>query len=514
MESSVPVLEMKHITKSFDGKLANDNISLVVNEGEIVALLGENGAGKSTLMNVLFGLYKADSGEIFIDGEKANIESPLDAIEAGIGMVHQHFMLVSAFSTYENIALSIAGHQNGIIDSKTLRAQIAKRSEQYDLNVPVDMITEDLSVGMQQQVEILKALFRDCKILVLDEPTGVLNEQEKTKLFESLKSMKKAGMSIIFISHKLDEVLEISDKVVILSQGKRVDTVKTSETTKEDLAKRMVGRDVVFSISKEEHLDLKEKEIVLELKNLNVEGRRLASTIKDLSLTVHKGEIFGIAGVDGNGQSELIEAISGLRHVSSGGIWLDGSDVTNAKVQDVKCKGLSLIPEDRRGVGTVGTYNLDQNILLRCCELEKFHKSAGRINQSKLHENSDELIEEFDIRIPNRNMPVGQLSGGNIQKVILAREISSEPSVLLCMHPTRGLDVGAIEFVRARLVELADQGCGIVLVSTELEEIIFLADRMAVMSNGRLSKPFAPHERSTEEIGLLLGGIESEGANE
>lgn len=510
MENNVPVLEMKHITKSFDGKLANDDISLFVNEGEIVALLGENGAGKSTLMNVLFGLYKQDSGDIYIDGEKAHIESPLDAIEAGIGMVHQHFMLISAFSTYENIALSVAGHRNGIVDSKKLRAEIAERSKQYDLNVPVDMLTEDLSVGMQQQVEILKALFRDCKILVLDEPTGVLNEQEKSKLFESLQSMKKAGMSIIFISHKLDEVLEVSDKVVILSQGKRVDTVKTSETTKEDLVKRMVGRDVVFRVSKEEQPDVIDKEIVLDVRNINVEGKRLASTIKNLSLTVHKGEIFGIAGVDGNGQSELVEAISGLRPVSNGTILLNGTDVTNSSVRDIKCKGLGLIPEDRRGVGTVGSYDLDQNVLLRCCELKKYHKSGGRINKSKIHGDCDDLIGEFDIRIPLRDMPVGQLSGGNIQKVILAREISSEPSVLLCMHPTRGLDVGAIEFVRARLVELADQGCGIILISTELEEIIFLADRMAVMSNGRLSKPFAPHERSSEEIGLLLGGIESE----
>lgn len=510
MKNEVPVLEMNNISKSFDGKLANDDISLFVNKGEIVALLGENGAGKSTLMNVLFGLYKPDAGEILIDGKKANIESPLDAIEAGIGMVHQHFMLVSAFSTYENIALSVAGHRNGVIDRKKLRAKIMERSEQFDLNVPIDMLSEDLSVGLQQQVEILKALFRDCKILVLDEPTGVLNEQEKSKLFESLKSMKKAGMSIIFISHKLDEVLEISDKVVILSQGKRVDTVITRETTKEDLAKRMVGREIIFNVSKEENVDVVNKETVLELRNIKVEGKRLASTIKDVSLSVHKGEIFGIAGVDGNGQSELIEAIAGLRHVSSGQVFLNGVDVTNSTVQETKCKGLGLVPEDRRGVGTVGAYNLDQNILLRCCELKKYHKSGGRIDKSRLQNNSNNLIEEFDIRIPHRDMPVGQLSGGNIQKVILAREISSKPCVLLCMHPTRGLDVGAIEFVRARLLELADQGCGIVLVSTELEEIMFLADRMSVISNGRLSKPFAPHERSVDEIGLLLGGIESE----
>lgn len=503
------ILEMNGITKTFDGKPANDNVTLKVNEGEIVALLGENGAGKSTLMNILFGLYKPDSGEIRIDGEVVTINSPLDAIELGVGMVHQHFMLISAFTTYENIALSLSGKRNGVIDSQHIRQEIDEHSKKYNLSIAIDTITQDLPVGLQQQVEILKALLGDCRILVLDEPTGVLNEQEKEKLFASLKELKASGLSIIFISHKLDEVLEISDRVVILRRGKMVDAVDTKDTNKADLASRMVGRDVVFSVVREEDgSDKTKNEKVLEIRGIDVRGIRHAQTIKNLSLTIHKGELFGIAGVDGNGQSELVEAIAGLTRVIHGEILLNGNDITNMTPRFIKQSGLAFIPEDRRSTGIVSSYNLDQNIFFRRSDSDVFRKSFGRIDTQKLHHLGNQLIEEFDIRIANRNMPVGQLSGGNIQKVILAREISSDPYVLVAMHPTRGLDVGAIEFVHQRLLDLLSCGAGILLISTELDEIMSLSDRMAVMSNGTLSDPFKPNELTLSQIGMLMGGSE------
>lgn len=512
MDERKPVLEMKNISKSFAGKIANDDISLKINQGEIVALLGENGAGKTTLMNILFGLYKPDAGEIYIDGERADIKSPLDAIRLGIGMVHQHFMLVSAFNSYENITLSLAEKKLGRIDSKSIKEMIETTSEKFDLTVHPNLIVEELPVGLQQQVEILKALLGECKLLILDEPTGVLNEQEKQKLFESLKELRASGLSIIFISHKLDEVLEISDRVVILRRGKLVDAVETKYVNKEDLACRMVGRNVVFCVKREdvEH-EMKDKKPVLEIRSLCVPGKREASTIRDLDLTVYSGEIFGIAGVDGNGQSELIEAISGLRQVGKGSIRIKGVDVTHACALKRKQAGLGLIPEDRRSMGTVANYNLEQNILMRTYDSDQYKKSFGRINMSELRRVSDRLIEEFDIRIPSRNMPVGQLSGGNIQKVIIAREVSAGPDVLLSMHPTRGLDVGAIEFVHEHLIALLKKGAGIILVSTELEEICGLSDRMVVMSNGKLSGVFRPGDYDLKKIGLLMGGTDEYG---
>jgi len=505
------ILEMKGISKFFDGKPANDQIDLKVNEGEIVALLGENGAGKSTLMNILFGLYQADHGEISIDGKVVSINSPLDAIALGIGMVHQHFMLIPAFDAYENIALSISGKRNGLVNHQVIREQIKKHSIQYNLSIVLDTIVQDLPVGLQQQVEILKALFGECRILVLDEPTGVLNEQEKIKLFSSLKELKAAGLSIIFISHKLDEVLDISDRVVILRKGKVVDSVTTNRTNKEDLACRMVGRDVVFSVKKGPRLfDNKMKDRVLEIKNIEVHGKRNTQTIKDLSLTIHRGELFGIAGVDGNGQSELVEALAGLRHVTKGKIFLNGNEITNRSSRSIKQMGLAFVPEDRRSMGTIASYSLDQNIFFRNSDSKTFRKHFGQIDKKKLHMLGDRLIKDYDIRIPHRDMLVGQLSGGNIQKVILAREISSDPVVLVAMHPTRGLDVGAIEFIHTRLLELLSSGAGILLISTELDEIISLSDQMAVISNGKLSRPFRPDELSLSQIGLLMGGSDEE----
>ena len=502
------ILNMVHVTKQFGNFKANDDISIDVHQGEILALLGENGAGKSTLMNVLYGLYRPTNGEIWFDGKQVDIDSPLKAISLGIGMVHQHFMLVQAFKTWENIVLGLQDEQKHLLKEDTAKKKIRELAENYNLQIDPDAQIDSLSVGLQQQVEIAKVLYRGSRLLILDEPTGVLTPVEKEKLFVTLRNLTKDGFSVIFISHKLDEVMEISDRVSVLCRGKNVCTVNTKDVTKTDLARMMVGRDVVLTVERETPEISKEE--VLALRDLRVTGNRLASCIKGLDLTIHRGEIFGLAGVDGNGQSELVEAITGMRRVDGGSVTICGKDITNASPKTIIDSGTALIPEDRKKVGTVHSFSIDRNMILRNLHDPRFCRK-GLIDYKALAGDTDEVITEFDIRLSNRTDPVSHLSGGNLQKVILAREIKSAPNLLVAMHPTRGLDVGAIEFIHRKILDVASNGAAVLLVSTELEEIASLSDTVAVISDGRLSQPLRGDEVNLENLGLLIGGASLEG---
>ncbi len=495
------ILRMDQITKVFGKMTANDHVDLTVRKGEILALLGENGAGKSTLMNILYGLYKPTSGQIYFNGEPVSINSPLKAIELGIGMVHQHFMLIPAFKVWENVVLGLGGRV--ILDEAAAKEKIRALASEYQLEVDPDARISNLPVGLQQQVEILKVLYRGSRLLILDEPTGVLTPSEKVKLFQTLRELTKDGFSVIFISHKLDEVMEISDRVTVLCRGKKIGTVDTKDMTKEKLARLMVGRDVVFTVEKTASKGSQDK--VLEIQDLSVKGRRLASTIKHLNLTIHAGEILGVSGVDGNGQSELVEAITGLRPVESGKVLIDGKDMTNRSPAEIIKAKTALVPEDRKKVGSVKSYNIEKNLILRDLTNPAYCKH-GILNYKALEKTADEIIQEYDIRLSERQSPVGALSGGNLQKVILAREIKSQPRLLVAMHPTRGLDVGAIEFIHKKLIEARDAGAAVLLVSAELEEILSLSDRVVVMSGGRISGELGEKDITMEKIGLLMGG--------
>jgi ABC-type uncharacterized transport system ATPase subunit len=502
------MLNMVHMTKQFGTFKANDDISIDVHRGEILALLGENGAGKSTLMNVLYGLYHPTSGEIWFDGKKVTIDSPLTAISLGIGMVHQHFMLVQAFKTWENIVLGLQDEQKHLLKEARAKQQIRELAQRYHLQIDPDAPIESLSVGLQQQVEIAKVLYRGSRLLILDEPTGVLTPVEKEKLFLTLRNLTQNGLSVIFISHKLDEVMEISDRVAVLCRGKNVCTVNTKDVTKTELARMMVGRDVVLTVEREtSHIS---QEDVLCIRDLDVTGNRLASCIKGLNLTIHSGEIFGLAGVDGNGQSELVEAISGMRRINGGSVTLCGRDITHVSPSEIIRSGEALIPEDRKRVGSVHSFSIDRNLILRNLSDTRYC-SHGVLNYKKLAEDADQTIKEYDIRLSNRTDPVSHLSGGNLQKVILAREIKSSPRLLVAMHPTRGLDVGAIEFIHRKILEAAEDGAAVLLVSTELEEIVSLSDTVAVLSGGSLSQPLQGDSLNLENLGLLMGGSSLEG---
>lgn len=496
------LLKMFGITKQFGDYKANDRVSIDVCEGEILALLGENGAGKTTLMNLLYGLYRPTEGEIWFTGQKVTIESPIKAISLGIGMVHQHFMLVNAFKTWENIVLG-SEKEKGVLREKEAVARIRKLAEEYNLQLDPYAKISSLSVGLQQQVEIAKALYRGCRLLIMDEPTGVLTPVEKEILFKTLRELTKKGLSVIFISHKLDEVLEISDRVTVLCRGKNVCTVKTSEVDKRDLARMMVGRDVVLTVERERKAVA--EEVVLSLDSVSAKGNRLASNLKNLSLKIHKGEVFGIAGVDGNGQSELAEVINGMRAVESGRITLAGEDITNLAPRALIKKGVALVPEDRKAVGTVHSFTIDRNMILRNTG-DSAYVSRGVIDYKRLRQDTEETIQRFDIRFAGRDEPVGHMSGGNLQKVVLARELSSSPQLLVAMHPTRGLDVGAIEYIHTKILEAADSGVAVLLISTELEEILSLSDTVSVISGGTLSEPLTGSSLTMENIGLLMGG--------
>jgi general nucleoside transport system ATP-binding protein len=497
-----PVLELRGITKRFPGIVANDDVDFDLREGEVHALLGENGAGKSTLMNVLYGLYRPDEGEILIKGKRAELGSPKASIEAGVGMVHQHFMLIPVMTVAENIVLATEPVHNGVLlDYAAAERRVREISTRFGLAVDPRAYVRDITVGQQQRVEILKALYRGADILVLDEPTAVLTPQEAKELFGIVRSLTEQGKSIIFISHKLNEVTEIADRITVLRRGKKIETLPAAGATEEGLARLMVGRDVLLRVEKGAP---QPAEPLLQVEHLHVADDRGIGKVHDVSFEVRGGEIVGIAGVDGNGQTELIDAITGLRRASSGRVVVAGRDVTASGPKDCLDAGLGHIPEDRQRRGLVLDFSLAENLALHDYD----HPPASRFGwlyPKRLVQRAAGLIEEFDVRGGGPQTTAAGLSGGNQQKVILAREIDRNPKVLLAAQPTRGLDVGAIEFVHRRLVGERDAGRAVLLVSLELEEVLSLADRILVIYEGRIVGEFAPGV-SEEELGVAMTG--------
>ncbi len=496
------VVEMVGITKRFPGIVANDNVHLSVRQGEIHALLGENGAGKSTLMNILFGLYQPDEGEIRIKGKPVTINGPTDANRLGIGMVHQHFMLVQPFTVTENIILGDERSRNGILDLKRAEREISRLSDQYGLKVDPRALVADISVGMQQRVEILKTLYRGADILIFDEPTAVLTPQEIDELIEIMKNLVREGKTIIFITHKLKEIMRTCDRVTVIRRGKVITTVDVNDTDENELAALMVGREVSFQVNKTES---RPGEPVLQVENLVVRDARGVDVVRGLDLEVRSGEIVGLAGVDGNGQSELIEAITGLRSPESGTIRLRGNDITRFKPRQVTESGVGHIPEDRHKRGLVLDFTVSENMVLQSYYKPPFSKGWS-IRFEEVHKYANKLIEEYDVRTPSEHVPIRALSGGNQQKAIIAREVDRDPDFLIAAQPTRGLDVGAIEFIHRRLVEQRDKGKAVLLVSFELDEIMKLSDRIAVIYEGKIVGWVDPKETTEEELGLLMAG--------
>jgi general nucleoside transport system ATP-binding protein len=504
-----PVLELRGITKQFPGVLANDHIDFDLRRGEVHALLGENGAGKSTLMSILYGLYTADSGEILMSGNPVTISSPKHAIELGIGMVHQHFMLIPVMTVTENIVLAQEPRHAGVLlDYDAATKRVRELSESFGLMVDPNARIEKITVGQQQRVEILKALYRGAEILILDEPTAVLTPQEAKELFEIIESLKSQGKSIVFITHKLNEVLEVADRISVLRRGKLVETISREGATEAGLARSMVGREVLLRVEKR---PAQPGDTLLKVEDLVVRDDRGLEAVRGLSLEVHANEIVGIAGVDGNGQSELIDALTGLRHPASGHIRIAGHDLRRATAREALDAGLGHIPEDRQRRGLVLDFNLAENLVLHDYGREPFSK-LGWINPRGWLRWARGLLQEFDVRGGGPTTRGGSLSGGNQQKVVIAREVSRNPSVLIAAQPTRGLDVGAIEFVHRRLVEQRDAGKAVLLVSLELEEILSLSDRILVLYEGRIVAKFSP-DVTEEEIGFaMIGGQRSEAA--
>jgi simple sugar transport system ATP-binding protein len=499
---ATPVLELRGITKRFPGVVANDGVDFTLEQGEVHALLGENGAGKSTLMNILYGLYHPDEGEIRVKGEVARMSSPREAIDRGIGMVHQHFMLIPVMTVAENIVLAVEPRTSGILlDTAEAERRVRELSEQYGLAVDPHARIEDITVGQQQRVEILKALYRGAEILVLDEPTAVLTPQEARELFVIVRSLTAQGKSIVFISHKLNEVLEIADRVTVLRRGRHVDTVPTEGATESGLARLMVGREVLLHVAKSE---ARVGETLLRVDDLHVRDDRGLEKVRGVSFDVRGGEIVAVAGVDGNGQTELIDAITGLRTAADGRVEVAGKDVTRASAHGHFEAGLGHIPEDRQRRGLVLDFKISENVALHDFRKAPYSR-FGWLNPRRMTEKARTLIDEFDVRGGGPDTQAAGLSGGNQQKVILAREIDRDPRVLIAAQPTRGLDVGAIEYVHRRLVAERDEGRGVLLVSLELEEVLSLADRILVMFEGRIVGEYPPTV-SEEELGVAMTG--------
>jgi len=501
-------LELQGITKRFPGVVANDAIDLTVEPGEVHGLLGENGAGKSTLMNILYGLSSADEGRVLIDGRPVSFSDPGDAIAAGIGMVHQHFMLVPVFTVAENIVLGDEPLDRlRRFDRRAAHRTVEEVSERFGLPVDPGAVVEDLPVGLQQRVEILKALSRDARLLILDEPTAVLTPQETDGLFDSIRGLRAAGRSVIFISHKLREHLELADRVTVLRRGRSIGTVDAASTTPQELANMMVGRPVVLVVDRE---PARPSEPALSVESLMVlapDGQRI---VDDVDLTVHAGEIVAIAGVEGNGQTPLVEAITGLLPIASGKVMLGEQDLTGASRKEVLRSGVGHIPEDRTQHGLVGSFSIADNLVLNLWDDERF--AVGRSRRfDAVEENARRMVEGFDIRTPSTSTPASSLSGGNQQKVIVAREFDRPIELLVAAQPTRGVDVGSIEYIHRQLVAKRDAGVGVLLVSSELDEVVALADRIAVMFRGRLVGPF-PTPVSKEALGLMMAGVAPEDA--
>lgn len=497
-------VEMLNITKRFPGITANDNITLQLKKGEIHALLGENGAGKSTLMSVLFGLYQPEEGEIRKDGKKVEIRNPNDANDLGIGMVHQHFKLVECFSVLDNIILGAEPTQGAFLKKDEARKKVMALSEQYHLQVDPDAIVEDITVGMQQRTEILKMLYRDNEILIFDEPTAVLTVQEIQELMQIMKDLAKEGKSILFISHKLNEIMEVSDRCTVLRKGKYVGTVETKDTTPEKLSAMMVGRNVSFKVEK---TPAEPGDVVLDVKNMSVMGKNKKEAVQDVSFQVRKGEIVCITGIDGNGQTELVYGISGLEPLHSGSIVMNGKDITKTSIRERSVNGMSHIPEDRHKHGLVLDYTLEDNIVLQRYFEPQFTNKLGLLKRKEIRKYSDRLIDEYDIRSGQGSSTVVRaMSGGNQQKAIIAREIDKDPDLLIAVQPTRGVDIGAIEFIHKQLIRQRDEGKGILLVSLELDEVMDVPDRILVMYEGKLVGEFRPDEVTVEELGLYMTG--------
>jgi simple sugar transport system ATP-binding protein len=499
-----PVLELKGITKRFPGVLANDHIDLTLDEGTVLGLLGENGAGKSTLMNVLYGLYDPDEGEIHVRGRHVNIESPNDAIDLGIGMVHQHFMLVPVLTVTENVMLGMESIKNGVVLDREKAAQrIAEISDRYGLKVDPYAVVEDLPVGIQQRVEIIKLLYRNADILILDEPTAVLTPQEVEGLFEVIRSLVSQGKSVIFISHKLKEVLELSDRIVVLRGGEMVGSTTPEESDERDLASMMVGRDVVLQVSKEE---AEPGETVLTVEDLYVRDDQGKVAVDGISFEVRTGEIVGVGGVQGNGQTELVEALTGLRAVESGRIAIDGQDLTGASPRAITEAGTAHIPEDRQRDGLVLGYPVANNLILNTYYL-KPNAQGIVMQQDAIEQRAENLIGEYDIRTPGPLTPLSNLSGGNQQKVIVARELSRPVKLIIAAQPTRGLDVGSIEYIHSQLIKMRDEGTAVFMVSAELDEVMSLSDRVIVMYEGQIMDTVPAEEATREQLGLLMAGV-------
>ena len=497
-------VEMLHITKRFPGIIANDDITLQLKKGEIHALLGENGAGKSTLMSVLFGLYQPEEGEIRMNGEPVSIKDPNDANALGIGMVHQHFKLVECFTVLDNIMLGVEPCRAGFLLKDEARAKVKELSERYGLYVNLDALIEDISVGMQQRTEILKMLYRENDILIFDEPTAVLTPQEITELMQIMRSLAAEGKSILFISHKLNEIMEVADRCSVLRKGRYIGTVEVKNTTKEELSRMMVGRDVEFTVAK---APAKPGEVMLELDGVHVKSRvHDSDAVKGVSFNVRRGEIVCIAGIDGNGQTELVYGISGLEPVRAGRILYKGEDVTHRSIRKRITSGWSHIPEDRHKHGLVLDYPLDYNMVLQRYFEPEFTKN-GMLRKANIREYSDKLIEQFDVRSGQGSAtPARSMSGGNQQKAIVARELDRDSDLIIAVQPTRGLDVGAIENIHRQLVAQRDAGRAVLLVSLELEEVMSLSDRILVMYEGEIVGELTPKTTTVEELGLYMAG--------
>ncbi|WP_433631964.1 ABC transporter ATP-binding protein [Halomicrococcus sp. NG-SE-24] len=510
-------VRLEGISKRFGDVVANDDVDFTLQEGSVHALIGENGAGKSTLMSVLYGLYEPDTGQIVVDGEHRDFDSPRDAINAGIGMIHQHFQLVDNMTVVQNIVLGHEPTANGLVDIESARSDISEICSTYGFEVDkhLDTPVEELGVGLQQRIEIVKSLYRGADVLILDEPTAVLTPQEVESLFDVMNGLTERGCSLIFITHKLDEAMDIADDITVLRDGNDIGTVDSNNTSREELARMMVGREVLFDTPMRE---TSPGEAIVDVSGLRVTDNRGLEQVKDIGFSVRKGEIFGIAGVEGNGQSELIESIIGLRNVESGTVTFDGSDITDMSRRRRIESGIAYIPEDRQETGLVQDYDLVRNALLGNQTIEPYANN-GFLDWENVRTHADEIIEEYNVQPPNRDAEAMSLSGGNQQKFIVGRELEHDPEFVVATHPTRGVDVEAIEFIHERLNEMREEGVAILLVSSKLDEVQKLSDRIGVMYEGEFVDVVKPGRVTDEELGLMMAGrtrdeIETLGGNE